>query len=386
VGHIGGDDFIFIVPAEEISPVCSEILDVFDTLVPLQYNDQDRRAGYFFGKDRRGPAAPRPADDPLDRHRHQPHRRFAHPAQVSELATEMKSYAKTLPGSVFVVDRRQAPMARSAGSGSGDSLMRTRAMNVTCPNCATVYRVDPAKVPEAGVRRACSVCSAVFAVQRGEAGRPPAGVAARRGAGPATPRPRPRRWPARPRPAGPAPERPCGAARRAPHRRAPAPQPSAARPRPGRPQPGVHPRRRRARLRLADQPPRSLLPPAAAPPLRPASRRTPRRRHEPRSAGPSSAPGPPAGAGRSIPFLSQDPAHKARRLARALISDIVVYHPAKRQEGCGTATSRSCSRTRSEELGGVHRAGRAGRAAESPAYFRKRLNEILAGGRQIFER
>ena len=37
------------------------------------------------------------------------HRRFNHPAQVSELATEMKSYAKTLPGSVFVVDRRQDP-------------------------------------------------------------------------------------------------------------------------------------------------------------------------------------------------------------------------------------------------------------------------------------
>jgi hypothetical protein len=33
-------------------------------------------------------------------------RTFAHAAQVSELATEMKSYAKTLPGSVFVVDRR----------------------------------------------------------------------------------------------------------------------------------------------------------------------------------------------------------------------------------------------------------------------------------------
>jgi hypothetical protein len=34
-------------------------------------------------------------------------RRFGHPAEVSELATEMKSYAKTLPGSVFVVDRRR---------------------------------------------------------------------------------------------------------------------------------------------------------------------------------------------------------------------------------------------------------------------------------------
>ena len=39
-------------------------------------------------------------------------------------------------------------------------------MNVTCPNCATVYRVDPAKVPEAGVRARCAVCSAVFAVSR----------------------------------------------------------------------------------------------------------------------------------------------------------------------------------------------------------------------------
>ena len=33
-------------------------------------------------------------------------RHFSHPSQVSELATEMKSYAKSLPGSVFAVDRR----------------------------------------------------------------------------------------------------------------------------------------------------------------------------------------------------------------------------------------------------------------------------------------
>ena len=44
-------------------------------------------------------------------------------------------------------------------------------MNVTCPNCATVYRVDPAKVPEAGVRARCAVCSAVFAVEREQRGR-----------------------------------------------------------------------------------------------------------------------------------------------------------------------------------------------------------------------
>ena len=106
VGHIGGDDFIFIIPAENISPVCSEILEVFDALIPLQYNDQDRRAGYFFGKDRRGQLHRVPLMTLSIGIVTNRHRRFAHPAQVSELATEMKSYAKTLPGSVFVVDRR----------------------------------------------------------------------------------------------------------------------------------------------------------------------------------------------------------------------------------------------------------------------------------------
>jgi GGDEF domain-containing protein len=119
VGHIGGDDFIFIIPADEISPVCSEILEVFDSLIPLQYNDQDRRAGYFFGKDRRGQLHRVPLMTLSIGIVTNRHRRFAHPAQVSELATEMKSYAKTLPGSVFVVDRRQGVTGEERGFGSG---------------------------------------------------------------------------------------------------------------------------------------------------------------------------------------------------------------------------------------------------------------------------
>jgi GGDEF domain-containing protein len=107
VGHIGGDDFIFVVPSAQISAVCTEVLDVFDTLIPLQYNEQDRRAGYFFGKDRRGQLHRVPLMTLSIGIVTNRHRKFAHPAQVSELATEMKSYAKTLPGSVFVVDRRQ---------------------------------------------------------------------------------------------------------------------------------------------------------------------------------------------------------------------------------------------------------------------------------------
>ncbi|MFN8572704.1 MAG: diguanylate cyclase [Gemmatimonadaceae bacterium] len=107
VGHIGGDDFIFIIPASRVSEVCSEIVSVFDLLIPLQYSDQDRRAGYFFGKDRRGQLHRVPLMTLSIGVVTNERRMFATASQVSELATEMKGYAKTLTGSVFTVDRRQ---------------------------------------------------------------------------------------------------------------------------------------------------------------------------------------------------------------------------------------------------------------------------------------
>jgi len=106
VGHIGGDDFIFIVPVPDITATCSEIVEVFDALVPFQYSEQDRRAGYYFGKDRRGQLHKVPLMTVSIGVVTNERRALVTAAQVSELATEMKSYAKTLPGSVFTVDRR----------------------------------------------------------------------------------------------------------------------------------------------------------------------------------------------------------------------------------------------------------------------------------------
>ena len=106
VGHIGGDDFIFVIPTAFISDTCAEIVSVFDLLIPYQYSEQDRRAGYFFGKDRRGQLHRVPLMTVSIGVVTNDRRHFTHAAQVSELATEMKSYAKTLPGSVYSVDRR----------------------------------------------------------------------------------------------------------------------------------------------------------------------------------------------------------------------------------------------------------------------------------------
>jgi diguanylate cyclase (GGDEF)-like protein len=110
VGHIGGADFIFIVPLAAVDEVCSEIVEIFDALIPCQYSEQDRRAGYFFGKDRRGQLHRVPLMTVSIGVVTNARRRFTHAAQVSALATEMKSYAKTLPGSVYSIDRRTDDM------------------------------------------------------------------------------------------------------------------------------------------------------------------------------------------------------------------------------------------------------------------------------------
>jgi len=122
VGHIGGDDFIFIVPASVVNETCGEIVSIFDALVPYQYSEQDRRAGYFFGKDRRGQLHRVPLMTVSIGVVSNERRQFATAAQVSELATEMKSYAKTLTGSVYTIDRRQdAPVGQPVRSPSARS-------------------------------------------------------------------------------------------------------------------------------------------------------------------------------------------------------------------------------------------------------------------------
>jgi len=106
VGHIGGDDFLFLVPLELVAETCDTLVRRADETLTMRYSAHDRQAGYFFGKDRRGRLDRVPLMTLSIGVVTNERRRFAHAAQVSELATEMKTYAKTLPGSVWAMDRR----------------------------------------------------------------------------------------------------------------------------------------------------------------------------------------------------------------------------------------------------------------------------------------
>ena len=128
VGHIGGDDFLYAVPIGSMSLVCDEVIRTFEELIALQYSEQDRRVGYFFGKDRRGQLHRVPLMTLSVGVVTNQRRRFTRAVEVSELATEMKTYAKSLAGSVWAVDRRRDEPATSLASASGSEFMRDRTL------------------------------------------------------------------------------------------------------------------------------------------------------------------------------------------------------------------------------------------------------------------
>jgi hypothetical protein len=84
------------------------------------------------------------------------------------------------------------------------------------------------------------------------------------------------------------------------------------------------------------------------------------------------------------PFLANDPNAKAKRLARALVSDIVAYFPQKREEGLRDGTLKQLFREEIkksyEEY--VEQVGRE--FAEGTTHFQDALNDVLAAGKKLF--
>ena len=85
------------------------------------------------------------------------------------------------------------------------------------------------------------------------------------------------------------------------------------------------------------------------------------------------------------PFGSlSDPHRRATRLARALVSDIVVYHPDRRARSLRQGTLRQEFRDEIRKSWEEYANQVGGDFARQTTYFRDALNEILANGSTIF--
>ncbi|MDB4964167.1 MAG: response regulator receiver modulated diguanylate cyclase with sensor [Myxococcales bacterium] len=114
IGHIAGDDFVFVTSAANADAVCRGICDRFDQLIRLYYSPSDRAKGFIETKDRFGVQRKFPimsvsiAAISLARAKSY--------AGLAELAAVGKRTAKGIPGSAYVRDG-ETMLSHAAAAG-----------------------------------------------------------------------------------------------------------------------------------------------------------------------------------------------------------------------------------------------------------------------------
>lgn len=107
VGHIGGDDFIFIIPGELVPAICEGILHTFDTFIPHRYQDDDRQRGYIITNNRRDEEETYGIMTLSIAVIINKGKMFDHVGEMSHMLADLKKYTKSLDGSNYVIERRK---------------------------------------------------------------------------------------------------------------------------------------------------------------------------------------------------------------------------------------------------------------------------------------
>ena len=109
VGHVGGDDFFFIVPSGITKECCQQIIQNFDLVIPTLINDEDRIRGYIESTDRKQNVKRFPllslSIAVIDLNV----TKMSHPGEASTIAGELKKAVKNLDGSNYMINRRTRP-------------------------------------------------------------------------------------------------------------------------------------------------------------------------------------------------------------------------------------------------------------------------------------
>jgi len=106
VGHVGGDDFLFIVHSTMVEQCCEQIIMNFDLVASTLSDDEDRIRGYYQSVDRQGNPQRFPMlslsiaviDSTITK--------ITHPGKAAAIAGELKKEVKKKEGSNFLINRR----------------------------------------------------------------------------------------------------------------------------------------------------------------------------------------------------------------------------------------------------------------------------------------
>nr|MBI3612899.1 diguanylate cyclase [Nitrospirota bacterium] len=106
VGHVGGDDFVFMSDPATIDAICQTVIKRFDLVIPDFYDREDRLRGYIDSVDRKGNHEQFPLmtlSIAVVTNEFAP---IKHPGDVSKIVSQLKKQAKAMNGSFYLKDQR----------------------------------------------------------------------------------------------------------------------------------------------------------------------------------------------------------------------------------------------------------------------------------------
>lgn len=107
VGHIGGDDFIAIIPTIEVDDICKSIILEFDSYVTKFFTEDDIEKGYIEVANRKGIIEKFALTTISIGVVIAEKNRFSNILEIGEIGAQVKHMAKAKTGSSYAIDRRQ---------------------------------------------------------------------------------------------------------------------------------------------------------------------------------------------------------------------------------------------------------------------------------------
>lgn len=107
VGHIGGDDFVAIVPGTNCEKLCQSIISNFDNKVLQYFNEEDVEKGYIEVANRKGIIEQFPLTSVSIGVVVADKGRFNNILEIGEVGAQVKHAAKSVMGSSYAIDRRK---------------------------------------------------------------------------------------------------------------------------------------------------------------------------------------------------------------------------------------------------------------------------------------
>ena len=108
VGHIGGDDFVAIVPGTNCEKLCQNILSRFDEEVSKYFTEEDWEKGYIEVANRKGIIEQFPLTSLSIGVVVADVGRFHNILEIGEVGAQVKHVAKSVMGSSYAIDRRKS--------------------------------------------------------------------------------------------------------------------------------------------------------------------------------------------------------------------------------------------------------------------------------------